>query len=351
MNLATGTKEAKLNNPNDDDEEPNQGLVVALTEGEEDRFDVEAEKEDSFQAPEGLTQAVLQSQSEGPIRPPTTHIDGEGATFSATLHDLETSSDPEILLPALDVLEELAHDIYYGLSLSKDRGSMHRLFDFLSINYTNPRVKASAALVFGTAIQNNPAAFSAALSHFYNDELPSGPMEAVIMALIHEQVPQVLGRFIYLLSALCQDDLQLTKFVDLKGLKILLDVFEDSLGSTADGNDRLRIKIANFILDHFANEEAAVLSSQPAKSAEQTAGQKHATDLDDEWVIIAQEAHIPTTSKAESSFNLGSWCTAFSQALKVLGSGNNISPSSEEEREHISQVREKLQRQLGTTRR
>ena len=318
VNLETGKKEAKLNDPSSDDSAKDMDLAVAVPDNDDSA--------DSEKAPmKHHNQIILQTGDHGSIRPPLSDS-GEGASFAsnqATLKNSSATPDPDILLPALEILEDLSHDIYWGHSLTKDAGSVHRLIELLRLNGSDIRIKAGAALVFGTAIQNNPAALSAALGHCYNDELPTGPMEAVIMALLHEQLPQLLARFMYLLSALCQDYTQLQRFMNAEGMDILLKLF-DAERAGEDGKDRVRLKVANFVLDHFLQPDmpAVVLGKETQKAA--VKDEVHTKlENEDPWILTDVTEGVPTRLQKENSKTEGRklvqllrpWCRAFNRTI------------------------------------
>ena len=325
VNLETGKKEAKLNDGEGGDEEESKGVAIVEP--------VESEEKEvpTFQL---HNQQVLQSTDQGSIRPPASG-NGDGASFYSsqeTLKNASDSPDPDVLLPALEILEDLSHDIYWGLALAKDRSTVQKLLSLLSLNSSDAQVKAGAALVFGTALQNNPAALTAALSHCYNDEFPSGPMEAVITALLHEKLPHLLSRFIYLLSALCQDQTQLINFVNANGMEILLNVF-DGEHAGSDGKDRLRLKIANFVLDHFlqtdpVNTVFELEISKDRRTDEEESNLEH----EEPWIIATTPKEIYTRSRGDDLQyrrkivvrNLKSWCGAFSTSTtKWLDKGSD----------------------------
>ena len=283
MNLETGQKEAKLNDPSEDDESVYDVTVIPSDIPSDTISEPPTEE---INLPQGYAQAVLQAQSDGTIRPPPSDDDGSSFAYNQeVLNSASLDADVNILAPALDVLSDLAHDIYYGLQLSKDRSSIHKLIFLLGLNNANHQTKASAAVVLGAAIQNNPAALSAALGHCYSDELPTGPMEAVIMALIHEQMPNILSRFIYLLSALSQDPAQLIKFINADGMELLLEVYDVS-GAGHDDKDKLRVKIANFLLDHFIAEKAAPTSASHDQTQEKQVREAEDDLEDEDWVVV-----------------------------------------------------------------
>ena len=319
MNLETGEKEAKLNNPNDEDESIYDVAVITSDVPSDAASESPSESpSDESTLPPGYAQAVLQAQQDSSIRPPPNSDDGSSFLSSQEiLKDASLDTDPGILVPALDVLSDLAHDIYYGLQLSKDRSSIHKLITLLSLNNTNHQIKASAAVVFGAAIQNNPAALSAALSHCYNDELPTGPMEAVIMALIHEQTPNILSRFIYLLSALSQDPAQLLKFMNADGMDILLNVY-DVQGVGHDDRDKLRIKVANFLLDHFLQDEAILESLNRIPAPEkQTGNSENETEDEESWVIVPKNV-VPDATSRKDVERLEDWRIVLKDSVEHL---------------------------------
>ncbi|KAL9619157.1 MAG: hypothetical protein Q9204_008325, partial [Flavoplaca sp. TL-2023a] len=150
----------------------------------------------------------------------------------------------------IESLEDLAHSYHWGLSLAKDGEIIHKLFQLLLPTQLSLEIRSLATLVFGTAIHNNEAALTAALSHFYNDEWPEGPLEAVIMALLHEQSPLLLNRMLFLLSSLCQDQTQLQKFLEAGGMDLLIKTYQAE-PTAVDDRDRLRKKVTHFVLDHL----------------------------------------------------------------------------------------------------
>ncbi|MCJ1323951.1 hypothetical protein MMC10_000613 [Thelotrema lepadinum] len=230
VNLETGLKEAKLYDGQDD--KSLNAVEVFSSEVEETVPDSNASSAEAFPTLNfgqgGAQQLLKPNEGHGPIRPPLPNSE-DGIAFTTSLKTLvsssESSSNEDALLPALSTLEDIAHDISYGLELSKDSAAIHKLNNFIATTSTSVQLKSAAALLLGTAIQNNPAALSAALTHFYNDEYPSGLLETVLFALVHEQVPALLSRLVYLLSELCQDQGQLIKFIRADGLDLLRVIY------------------------------------------------------------------------------------------------------------------------------
>lgn len=338
MNLATGVKEARLNEPEPEEDEHATGLTVVDDDDDDDH------------EPQGSP--GLRDQSNPPhfalppTRPPP-FDPSEDSLFRSSIDVLESSSgkDSETALSALSDLEDLAHSHHWGLTLARDRSILHLLFTFLrpsisqSASSVEVQLRSATALLLATAIHNNPAALTAALSHFYNDEWPEGPLELVLMALVHDQLPSLLTRMVFLLSALCQDETQLWQFVEAGGLDILAKVFDpDNAGS--DEKDRLRGKIANFMLDHlFQIPERDCLFERPAdRAGEGSAADKQLSpgldcEPEDSWVLIdkkiissmqAQGTTDSVLQKGEEASHpvadvFSPWCSLFSKSSQALG--------------------------------
>ncbi|MCJ1474274.1 hypothetical protein MMC13_002932 [Lambiella insularis] len=338
LDLMTGKKEAKLNVAGENDQELlARPMDVVIVDPPEPAH--------AISGPLQRAQKLLtKPEEQGSIRPPASKS-AEGTSFEASKKKFTaTSTDkPEVLMSAMETLEDLSHDIYWGLKLAQDSDVVVKLFNILSHNISDSSTKGAAALVFGTAIQNNPAAFSAALSHFYNDNLPTGPMEAVLLAMIHEQLPQILTRYVYLLSALLQDSTHFWKFVNSDGLETLKVIFDPEQAGK-DGKDRLRGKIANFVLDHFLQQDSL------AKT--QKAPDDFPTEQEDAWVF-------PNPSEVEGSyqwphdknptfspFNLiekfHPWCSVLKTSIKAWKSAKSRPSAFENVEEAHEALKEKL---------
>ncbi|CAF9922313.1 MAG: hypothetical protein GOMPHAMPRED_002519 [Gomphillus americanus] len=355
MDFNTGLKEAKLYDGIDD---PNLQAIEVFSDVSDDT----QVAEEAFPSPaEGhpylqpKSQHVLKPEKaadQGAIRPPPSGPDGAGFQRDTnTIISVSTSDDDEALLPALENLEDLSHDIYWGLRLGQDGKVVHKLNTFVATNSLPEKIRAAAALLLGTAIQNNPAALNAALSHFYNDDYPTGPLETVMLALLHEQVPTLTIKLIYLLSELCQDHAQLTRFIRLDGLHTLRDLYDASLANK-DAKDRLRQKISNFVLDHFLIEE----SLQHLTTLDSTL--KDHENGDDSWVVLSEEDLSMPVSSQENPLDMRStalikWCEPFSTSLAGWGSSSSLRSESRTAREHVTEASvaldQRLQKLYGCT--
>ncbi len=345
LNLATGVKEAKINVPTlDDSEQRYSDLTVEVPVPEEkeqssDLINVE-EPEEEPSPPSIHDQSTPEHQH--PIRPPPFHPE-EHSTFTDSISIIKFSSpkdDPETQLLALSNLQDLSHSYHWGVTLARDRATSHKIFQLLSASSPSPELRSAAALLLGTAVHNNPDALTAALTHFYNDEWPTGPLEAVLVALVHESLPKLLQRMVFLLSGLCQDPAQLSKFIDAGGLDTLRETFyKDTV--KVDSNGKLQAKIANFVLDHFLQMDEVTLplsdnlltdqdsiigmeSDETNLPEEAKAVQEVESKLEgeDSWVLANEDKeqnHPPkdVTVKKERKMaqTLQAWCSAFPQGI------------------------------------
>ena len=274
MNLATGVKEARLNIPDPDDHVDASSLTII------DDSDLDGYQEPPEEAGSSAIKFQREEARQQPFLPPQ-HDIAEGTLFTSSASHIKhhAFTNDKDLLPALENLEDLSHSYHWGLSLAKDSQLIHKLFQLLLPSNLPLEVRSLATLVFGTAIHNNQAALTVALSHFYNDEWPEGPLEAVIMALLHEQSPVLLNRMMFLLSSLCQDPTQLQAFLDAGGVELLIKTF-NAEPQAVDDRDKLRKKVTHFVLDHL------MPTAETESPASEYDSLKERSDPDAEWTMI-----------------------------------------------------------------
>ena len=310
MNLTSGVKEAKLNEPDEDSVGHAADLVII-----DELPSTAPELEDQTNSQDAHPHShELQDQTnpQDTRLPRLPHFDSsEGSLFASGISTLKSSpsSDVETLIPALSDLQDLAHSAHWGLTLTRDSTVCHLLFQLLSpsLSTSDLELRSAAALLLDTAIHNNPPALTAALSHFYNDEWPTGLLEAVIVALAHEQLPSILTRMVFLLSGLCQDEAQMRKFLDAGGLDLLAKLF-DAENAGTDERDRLRGKIANFIFDNFLQIDATTenlgTSNQDIEIDVNAHEFKSHLDKEEPWVKLEAE-NDKSVNAAESETKQG----------------------------------------------
>lgn len=312
MNLATGVKEARLNVPESDDahsdlviiDEPEKPAVIPESTAHHD-------------------QAVLKNEAPR-VRPPRFDAD-EAATFHRSMSTLRSSSaNSEDLAPVITDLQELVHSQDWGLALTKDGHVTRFLVQLFRDVSSKLAIRSLSALLLATAIQNNPEALSAALSHFYNDQWPTGPLDAVFLALLHEQSPQFLVRTVFLLHALCQDPKQLAEFANQGGMPLLLSVL-NAEDAGKDEKDKLRGKIANFVVDYLDQLDNLASRREEIGATQSQRNSERQPKYQDDWEIVAKVDKSASNGKEE--FNQNTWepllqaySTAFQKCIERFSS-------------------------------
>ncbi|KAL8823229.1 MAG: hypothetical protein Q9191_006053 [Dirinaria sp. TL-2023a] len=312
MNLATGVKEARLNVP-----EPESGHsdLVIIDEPEEP------------EAPPGPPthhgQAVFSGRAPR-VRPPRFDAD-EAATFHRSITALKSASvNSEELVPALTDLQELVHSQDWGLALTKDSHLTRFLVQIFRDVSSKLAIRSLSALLLATAIQNNPEALSAALAHFYKDEWPTSPLDAVFLALLHESSPQFLIRTMFLLHALCQDPKQLAQFANSGGMPLLLTLLNaDDAGQ--DDKDKLRGKIANFVVDYLDQLDHLAMKTDIGDGAHSRGEAKKPSEYQDDWELVADPEK--TALNGHKDLDQDAWkpllqeyCSAFQKCIERFSS-------------------------------
>ena len=232
------------------------------------------------------------------------------------------SRDPKLSpSPSFETLTDLCHSHEWGFRFAKDSHVVQIVIQVIHGVFKQPiATRSKATLLLATAIQNNPDALSAALSHFYNDEWPTGPLEAVILALMHDHTMPLLTRSIFLLSGLCQDQSQLLKFVNHGHLETLLRLFQDETLDEFEGA-KLRGKIANFMVDYIVDTDWAALS-MPAGTSGSTSAATVAEDSEpDSWELVEKTRLEVHPKNIES--NLKRWQVALRNAMDRMDKFRN----------------------------
>lgn len=158
LDMTTGQKEAKINDPNEHDPAL-EGLPVdssvVIVESEEGSGDVTQP-----QVPKGAPAY----EPVGKIKPPP---ETESQAFRDSLTVLKTLSlHDRPIDAALSILTDISHDIYYGLKIAEDSNAVKELLCMMSSQDNFARdsedeiVKQAgyAASIIGSALQNNQKA-------------------------------------------------------------------------------------------------------------------------------------------------------------------------------------------------
>ncbi|KAG9298193.1 hypothetical protein G9A89_002681 [Geosiphon pyriformis] len=153
--------------------------------------------------------------------------------YIASLSSNDTTNTQ--LLQALDGLEELVHELDFGVKLARGDG----IFVILRLlTHQENEVKKKAATVLGTAMQNNPTAQTIAL------QLNLVPR--VLDRLISEHDVAFSSRLLYALSSIIRgNEKAVESFQNNEGLILLADFYTSTI------NEELQGKCAVFITDLF----------------------------------------------------------------------------------------------------
>ncbi|KAJ4421652.1 nucleotide exchange factor sil1 [Gnomoniopsis sp. IMI 355080] len=155
LDVTTGKKEAKLNDPNEKDPAL-EGLPV-----DSSMVVVEPEEgaEDALPVPKGAPEY----EPVGKIKAPQ----AENQAFYDSLTVLKTLSlNDRPVDAALSILKDIAHDIYYGLKVAEDANAVKELLcmmssqDLFAKDFDDEAVTQAgdAAYIIGSALQNNQKA-------------------------------------------------------------------------------------------------------------------------------------------------------------------------------------------------
>lgn len=158
MNVWTGQKEAKINVP--DELDPSlEGLPV-------DRAIVVVEPESTGDEPQ-IPSGAPSYDPVGKVKEPKEESKTESRVFRDSLAVLKTLAlDDRPFDAALETLEDIAHDIYYGLKIAEDTSAVKALLCMMSsqevfaqgANEISVAKASQAASILGAALQNNPTA-------------------------------------------------------------------------------------------------------------------------------------------------------------------------------------------------
>ncbi|KAI9819573.1 MAG: hypothetical protein M1827_007023 [Pycnora praestabilis] len=265
MNLQTGVKEARLNVPFPGDEDVNAGMGMMAVPAERGDVDVEEMERVSLVEQSGKTPPSYSNDGRIPSPPPASD---EGALFASAMTTLiNPISDKEKQIAALADLEDLAHDIYYGLEITRNSDLVVTFLNILHGSPPNPPTtphhRSLVALVLGSALQNNPAAVSALDSKFLSleggaEEKAPSLVAEILRLLDREKDAKVQERLLFVLSGLMRypsDGTRTADFGAADGHSILIGVFRAEGAGGVDGRDGVRGRIADLMLDYFFTAE------------------------------------------------------------------------------------------------
>ncbi|KAL7810529.1 hypothetical protein V8C44DRAFT_332444 [Trichoderma aethiopicum] len=286
LNIWTGQKEAKINVP--DEANPDlEGLPV-----DQAVVLVDQEQPETIQIPKGAPKY----DNVGKIKEPAQEGDAqtEAIAFAETFNMLKTGESPsaEEFDNGLEGLEELSHDIYYGLKITEDADVVKALFCLMGARDgdasegATPRDQQAAAILAG-ALSNNPSALaeiakiwpelsgstcprddgSTISDRFYQDTVSVTDSPAKVKAAVSA------------INGLIKDGDIRKDFLENSGMKQLLSVLCQDKPEWA-GAQR---KVAQLVLDTFLDEDMGAQLGQWPKGKASANGVCAAaeTELDD----------------------------------------------------------------------
>ena len=301
LNIYTGQKEAKINVPDAPVDSALEGLPV-------DKSIVIVDPEDEpFEEHDGQPLKPPKNapayDPDGKIKEPTKQTaesQEEGSAFYKSLTILKKGLDID---QALEMLEDISHDIYYGLKIAEDYDTVRELFclanspSIFSSSSSSPEEEditrsRLAALTISSTVQNNPKALAEITKHWTTGGLQQDtcstksksksehqelePLQISTFRLLpsstssSSSVPASLTRArISAISGLLKSPSIRESFLSANGMDLLLQVLLDTpAASQAQGSaeewEKVRRQAGHLILDNFLDEDmGAVLGEWP----------------------------------------------------------------------------------------
>ena len=261
LNIWTGKKEAKINVP-DESDPALEGLPV-----DQAVLVVDPEQDDSLPVPKGAPAY----DTVGKIKEPETGHAAEPFFDAMKMLKKGIKGDNKAFDVALEGMEDLSHDIYYGLKIAEDPAVVKALFclmvdhDQTASEGVTPRNQQAAAIL-GGALQNHPSALKAVNKEwsnimafkcpksaktlgerFYASFMPS---EIVQGAEAKAYAAKVKAR-VAAISGLIKSDSIRAEFLKNDGMRTLLEVL------VPDGKEwaSAQRKVGQLVIDTFLDED------------------------------------------------------------------------------------------------
>ena len=277
LDVNTGLKQAKINVPDENDPAlaglPVDSSVVIVEP------DQQAEP-----AQPAIPRNAPAYDKVGKIKTPKPAANpGEGSAFFQSLAMIKKGSDMD---GALETLEEISHDIYYGLKIAEDYDTLHALL-CLSTSPTQATDTTTlhharlASLTLASTFQNNPSALASLENHWpklsasHCTHTPTTPLSKAIFTLLPPTTtpststdPSLTKARTNLLSALLRSPLFRTPFLASPAPSHLLRILTTAPEKT-EWQPAQRAA-AFLLLDNFLDADmGATLGEWPAAKAKQ----------------------------------------------------------------------------------
>lgn len=278
MDIYSGKKEARLNIPMEGETEmeglPTERTVVVVPQPDA----ADSIEDDKPALRDRVPQKPPAYEAAGKVKPPRAPdgASGESQLFLQAVENLNGNYiyDPEYherVGVALESLQDLSHDIYYGVELMDNSAVLQQLV--LHMSHEDPNNSAAslrrhqAAAVIGHSVQNNPTALEKISQSWKKLMAPAcgkGSVNSLGLSicetqdlvsklrqsLAQETDPIVAKSKVYALSGLAKDRELRDAFLAGNGMELLLAIFMKD-NAHWEGT---KIKIAQFVMDTFLDE-------------------------------------------------------------------------------------------------
>lgn len=337
LNLATGLKEARLNVPEPEDA-PKADLVLIDNPPEAHKVDVQAPLMPDIKS-QRVESQVVDSQNhdprkEGPFQsdvhtqpkfeeheyfeddiPSVPNDEANESEFFSRQMAIVNFKNPTIptniqnILSAIEHLTSLAHDLEWGIALTRNAPLSRLLMKYIILQSLAPlEIRSASAQLLGTAIQNNAEALEALMSQFGDLEgYRYTPIIAVHIALRdsmlwEEQDTVFQTRLLFLLANLSPSLPQLETFVSSGGLTDLHGLFLGTeMDPGVDGRDKIRMKVANYVQDYVIS----TIDGWPSHSLVDSIPSGTSPEIFESQLIWKKALR-----------GMGTWCRAFELAFE-----------------------------------
>jgi nucleotide exchange factor SIL1 len=282
LNVYTGLKEAKINVP-DEHDPALEGLPV-----DSSVVIVERDQTEPDQAQVKLPPNAPVYDSAGKVKEPKSADPTEGSAFYKSLTILKKGLDVD---GALEMLEEISHDIYYGLKIAEDYDTVQELFCLSTAppSSDNPQSTTRArlaSLTLASTTQNNPKALAELANHWpklstTHCSSARTPLGTSIFTLLPDSTSSSNGQEeveadasltkarISLLTGLLKSPLFRTHFLTSPGPSHLLRILTTKTTTTPSWASAQR-SAAFLLLDNFLDADmGATLGEWPSGSKTQ----------------------------------------------------------------------------------
>ncbi|KAK0628470.1 hypothetical protein B0T17DRAFT_490372 [Bombardia bombarda] len=277
LDVTTGLKQAKINVPDEAVDPSLEGLptdtsIVILDQDQD---------QDQPQAAPKIPANAPAYDPVGKVKEPRQPNSKENNSFSKSLSILKKGLDVD---EALEMLEDISHDIYYGLKIAEDYDTVKRLFCLanspISPDNDNDNDNAAAlsraklsALIIGSTVQNNPKALAEVEKHWpalQKEQCSPGspePLSTAIFSLTHPTTAAdaaLTKARVSAISGLLKNDAVRAHFLAHGGMEHLLQLLTDDATSSSAEWEPVRRKAGLLVLDNFLDENmGAALGEWP----------------------------------------------------------------------------------------